>query len=112
MSVRLRTKWLWVRVQSQSLKTSGIAAVLSKDFLDIQATIEYVFTLKRVRDMIRTYSQDYLSSNFIYIVTFSNVIYLIEQKRYYYYLRQWLAILPAKFILLKKFRSEFSSIKV
>ena len=29
----------------------------SKEFLDIQATIECGFTLKRVRDMIRTYSQ-------------------------------------------------------
>ena len=29
----------------------------SKEFLDIQATIECRFTLKRVRDMIRTYSQ-------------------------------------------------------
>ena len=30
---------------------------MSKEFLDIQATIEYGFTLKRVRDMTRTYSQ-------------------------------------------------------
>ena len=29
----------------------------SKEFLDIQATIECGFTLKRVRDMIKTYSQ-------------------------------------------------------
>ena len=29
----------------------------SKEFLDIQATIECGFTLKRIRDMIRTYSQ-------------------------------------------------------
>ena len=29
----------------------------SKKFLDIQAVIEYGFTLKRVRDMTRTYSQ-------------------------------------------------------
>ena len=28
-----------------------------EEFLDIQATIECGFTLKRVRDMIRTYSQ-------------------------------------------------------
>ena len=34
-----------------------IAPVLSEEFLDIQATIECGFTLKRVRDMIRTYSQ-------------------------------------------------------
>ena len=35
---------------------SDFAPVLSKEFLDIQATIECEFTLKRVRDMIRTYS--------------------------------------------------------
>ena len=34
-----------------------LAKCLSKEFLDIQATIECGFTLKRVRDMIRTYSQ-------------------------------------------------------
>ena len=34
------------------------APVLSKKFLDIQATIECRFTLKSVRSMIRTYSID------------------------------------------------------
>ena len=37
--------------------TSDFAPALSKGFLDIQATIECVLTLNRVRDMIRTYSQ-------------------------------------------------------
>ena len=37
--------------------TSDIAPVLSNEFLDIQVTLECGFTLKRVRDMIRTYSQ-------------------------------------------------------
>ena len=37
---------------------SDFAAALSKEFLDIQATIECGFALKRVRDMTRTYSQD------------------------------------------------------
>ena len=36
---------------------SDFAPALSKEFLDIQATIECGFTLKRVRDMTRTYSQ-------------------------------------------------------
>ena len=36
---------------------SDIAPVSSKEFLDIQATIECGFTMKRVRDMIRAYSQ-------------------------------------------------------
>ena len=30
--------------------------VSSKEFLDVQATIECGFTLKRIRDMVRTYS--------------------------------------------------------
>ena len=36
---------------------SDIASVSSKEFLDIRATIECGFIVKRVRDMIRTYSQ-------------------------------------------------------
>ena len=36
---------------------SNIAPTSSKEFLDSQATIEYIFTLKRVRDMIITDSQ-------------------------------------------------------
>ena len=39
-------------------QASDIAPVSSKDFLDIQATTEYGFTLNRVRDMIRTYNQN------------------------------------------------------
>ena len=41
----------------QLTATSDFAPASSKEFLDIQATIECGFTLKRVRDMIRTYSQ-------------------------------------------------------
>ena len=37
--------------------TSDFAPASSKEFLDIQATIECGFALKRVRDMTRTYSQ-------------------------------------------------------
>ena len=36
---------------------SDFAAASNKEFLDIQATIECGFTLKRVRGMTRTYSQ-------------------------------------------------------
>ena len=39
---------------------SDFAPASSKEFLDIQATIECGFTLKRVRDMIKTYSQKIL----------------------------------------------------
>ena len=35
--------------------TSDFMPVLSKEFLDIQATLESGFTLKLVRDIIRTY---------------------------------------------------------
>ena len=35
---------------------SDFAPASSKEFLDIQATIECGFTLKRVRDMIKTYN--------------------------------------------------------
>ena len=57
LSVRLWTKWFWIRVQLQSLKTSDFAPVLSKEFLDIQAAIELGFTLKWIRDMTRTYRE-------------------------------------------------------
>ena len=46
LCVCLWTKWLLVRVQLQW----GV------EFLDIQATIECGFTLKRICDMTRTYS--------------------------------------------------------
>ena len=36
---------------------SDFTPASSKEFLDIQATIECGFTLKRVRDMIKTYNQ-------------------------------------------------------
>ena len=38
--------------------TLDIAPVSSKEFLDIKANIECGFTLKYVRDMIRTYRQE------------------------------------------------------
>ena len=43
----------WVAVTS----SSDFAPALSKQFLDIQATIQCGFTLKNVRDMTRTYNQ-------------------------------------------------------
>ena len=36
-----------------------MAPASSKEFLDIQATVECGFTLKLVRDMIKTYNQKY-----------------------------------------------------
>ena len=43
--------------QAQNLKTSDFAPASTKDFLDIQATIECGFTLKHLHDMTKTYSQ-------------------------------------------------------
>ena len=43
--------------RNSSLETSDIVSVSSEESLDIQATIECGFTLKRVRDMIKTYSE-------------------------------------------------------
>ena len=45
-------------------QTSDFAPVSREEFLDIQATIDCGFTLKRVRDMIRTYSQEWEGSLF------------------------------------------------
>ena len=64
LSVHLRNKWLWVQVPVQSLKTSSIVPVLRKELLDIQATAECGFTLKRARDKIRTYSQMHLTNKY------------------------------------------------
>ena len=47
---------------------SDFAPASSKEFLDIQATTECGFTLKRVRDMIKTYRQNK------YIRYLSNII--------------------------------------
>ena len=67
-------------------KTSDIAPVLSKEFLNIQATVEYRFPLKRVCDMIIPYSLSYhvilktsriphhLNDNMILYITFFAVL--------------------------------------
>ena len=41
-------------------KISDFAPALSKELLEIEATIEGGFTPKRVRDMIRTYSHTHV----------------------------------------------------
>ena len=40
--------------------TLSIMLISSKEFLDIQATTEYRFTPKHVRDMIRTHSKKFV----------------------------------------------------
>ena len=44
----------------------------SKEFLDIQATIECGFTLKHVRDMTRTYSQRNVSTFITFMFFWKN----------------------------------------
>ena len=55
LSVRLRTKWLWVQMPLQSLKLQISHLFRARHSFDTQQTIECRFTLKRVRDMIWTY---------------------------------------------------------
>ena len=49
-----------------------IAPVLSEEFLDIQANIEYGFTLKRVQDIRRRYSLMHRTDNYS---QFSSIIW-------------------------------------
>ena len=48
---------------------SDFAPASSKEFLDIQATIESGFTLKRLRDMTRTYKQMNKYKEFISMIS-------------------------------------------
>ena len=48
------------------ISPSGFAPASSKEFLDIQTTIEGGFTLKRVRDMTRTVYNQYLLRRIMY----------------------------------------------
>ena len=54
-----------------------MAPALSKEFLDIQATIECGFTLKLVRDMIKTYNQTKLTAD---VNTLDNKIDTVDKK--------------------------------
>ena len=47
---------LMISMTATGLKPLDFAYASSKEFLDIQATIKFVFTLKLVRDMTRTYN--------------------------------------------------------
>ena len=58
LNVHLRTKWLWVRVPLQSLKLQIFHLFGERSSLPFrQITIECGFTLKHVRDMIRTFNK-------------------------------------------------------
>ena len=57
LRVRLRTKWLWVRIPLLSLKLQIWRLLLARSFLTFRRTAECGFTLNLVRDMIIAYSQ-------------------------------------------------------
>ena len=62
LNVLLWTKWLWVRVQLQSLKLQILRLLRARSPLTF-SNYECGSTLKRVRDMIRTYSRKRLCWN-------------------------------------------------
>ena len=73
MSVRLWTKLF--------INASDFAPASSKAFLDIQTIIETGFTLKRVRDMTRTYStSNHSLLLFIWWTRFSDICTILELK--------------------------------
>ena len=60
LNVRLRTKSLWVRITLLSLKLQIWHLLRARSSLTFRYTIECGFTLKLVREMIITYSQEVL----------------------------------------------------
>ena len=56
LSVLSWTKWLWVRVQLQSLKLQISRLIWARSSLTFRLTTESGFILTRVRDMTRKYS--------------------------------------------------------
>ena len=56
------------------------APASSKEFLDIQATIECGFTLKRVRDMIITYSQNNFNKDLLPDATMATTIDVVVEE--------------------------------
>ena len=60
LSVRLRTKSLWVRILLLSLKLQIWCVLGARSSLTFRQTIECGFTLKLVRDMMISYSKNFL----------------------------------------------------
>ena len=68
---RLLNKWFWVWFHLQSVTwISDFDPASSKEFPDIQATIECGFTLKRLRYMKRIYSIMFLKNLCFYFLIF------------------------------------------
>ena len=64
LSVCLQTKLLWVRLLLQQLNLQIWCLASSRRFLDIQTSIEFVFSLNRILDKIRTYKQMHCKDNY------------------------------------------------
>ena len=63
LCAHLWTKWLWVRVQLQSLKFQIWHLLQARRFLTFRQ-LEHGFTMKRVCDMIRTYGQMHCTNRY------------------------------------------------
>ena len=64
LSVRLRTKWLWVWISLLSLKSQIWLLLRARSSLTFRETIESGFTLKLIRDMIIINSQMHLTDKY------------------------------------------------
>ena len=73
LSVRLRNKWLWVRILLPSLKLQIWRLLRGRSLLTFRQTIECRFTLKLVHDLIITCSH----MENIPVLLFSTKMYLL-----------------------------------
>ena len=95
LSVRLRTKWLWVRIALLSLKLQIWHLLRARSSLTFRQTIECGFTLKLVCDMIITYCQMHRTDKYSQHSSFI-------KKKYQASLANWLIIrLRTKWFLVR-----------
>ena len=98
-------------LESSCSQASDFAPVASKEFLDIQATIECAFTPKRVRDMIRTYSQMYrtdkYSTQLNHLVSLANWLSVRLRAKWL-----WVRVQLQSFIKHKTRNKTFASLEV
>ena len=95
LSVCLQTKWLWVWVPLQSLKLQILRLFRARSSLTFrQLTIECRFTLKHVRDMVRTYSHINDKSKLLLLQNINNLqaqiktLIDISKQNYFYRILQ------------------------
>ena len=84
LSVRLRSKWLWVRVSLLSFELQLWRLLQARSSLTFRQIIDCGSTLKLVRDMMITYSQMYRTnknshySSIIWPVWLNGWVYIYE----------------------------------